>query len=47
MMDKDTAELILRFLERTELRGGEVPAFNKCVAELQKIVKPPVVVEDE
>ena len=33
-MNKQTKENILQFLNRTELKGYEVPAFNKCISEL-------------
>jgi len=33
-MNKQTKENILQFLNRTELKGYEVPAFNQCISEL-------------
>lgn len=50
-MDKNSIELTLEFLKRTELKGSEVPAFNQVLAalniELQSTVKPEIVEDVE
>ena len=33
-MNKQTRETIVQFLQRTELKGYEVPAFNQVMQEL-------------
>lgn len=33
-MDQKTIELTLQFMERVQLNGKEVPAFNTCVQAL-------------
>lgn len=40
-MDKQTAELAIRFLQRAQLTGGEVGAFMQVIAALNEIVNPP------
>lgn len=38
-MNKKTIENILRFLERTELKWNEVPAFVWCINELTSLLR--------
>jgi len=33
-MDKETIKIILQFLQRVNLSGAEVPAYNKCTQVL-------------
>lgn len=43
-MKKETIQVILTLLNRVQLSGGEVPAFNKVIEELhQELIKPEVV----
>ncbi len=43
-MKKETIEIILTLLNRIQLSGAEVPAFNKVIEELnQELAKPEVV----
>jgi len=37
-MDKEVVTMILQFLERVQLNGAEVAAFNKCREELTNII---------
>ena len=37
-MNKETAKITLQFLERVDLKGAEVPAFNGVVASLSEII---------
>jgi hypothetical protein len=46
-MDKETIKLILQFMQRVQLTGQEVPAFNKCVSVLSEELNKPIVVEEE
>ena len=46
-MDKETIKLILQFMQRVQLTGQEVPAFNKCVQGLNKELKEPIIAEEE
>ena len=38
-MNKKTIENTLRFLERTELKWNEVPAFVECINGLNELLK--------
>ena len=38
-MNKKTIENILRFLERTELKWNEVPAFVECINALTSLLR--------
>jgi hypothetical protein len=38
-MDKQTIQMILQFLERTQLTGKEVPALMQCVNALNEELK--------
>lgn len=40
MMTPETANLAIRFMERAQLTGQEVPAFNKVMQELYDAAKP-------
>lgn len=46
-MTPEMAQLILQFMQRVELKGAEVPAFNQAVAALADEAKPPEEVSDE
>lgn len=38
-MEKDVIRLTLEFLKRVDLKGSEVPAFNKVYNELFKLLQ--------
>lgn len=40
-MDQQTAALALAFLQRVQLTGAEVPAFNAVVTALGELAEPP------
>jgi hypothetical protein len=48
-MNKQTIEYAIAFLNRTELKGSEVPYFNEIMSELEKEYnkKPVVTSEDQ
>ena len=46
-MDKETINLIIKFMERSQLTGAETPAFNKCIAALVAELQEPIKVESE
>ena len=37
-MDKETAVLAIKFMERAQIVGGEVPAFCKVLAALEHLI---------
>lgn len=37
-MDKETASIAMQFLNRVEMKGGEVPAFLRVMQVLSQIV---------
>ncbi len=39
-MDKQTAQIAIEFLNRTPLKGGEVPLWVKAMGALREIVQP-------
>jgi hypothetical protein len=41
-MDKETIKLILQFMQRVQLTGQEVPAYMKCITDLNEELKKPV-----
>ena len=41
-MSPEVASTILQFMQRVDLKGSEVDAFNQCKAELSKIVEPAI-----
>ena len=38
-MNKDILELLHQFMQRVELRGNEVPVYNKVMQELTKAIQ--------
>jgi hypothetical protein len=46
-MNKETVILIMKFLERTDLKGSEVMAFNKVINDLNEYVKSLAESEDD
>ncbi len=41
-MDKETATIVLQLLQRTDIKGAEVPAFVKVLQTLNNIIQEPV-----
>jgi hypothetical protein len=46
-MSPDAAKAALVFLSRATLQGGEVPAFNRVIADLERLANPPPLPEPE
>lgn len=40
-MEKETAKAIIAFMERIHLAGNEVPAYIRCLTELNEFLKDP------
>ena len=38
-MDKQTIENLLKFLQRVDLKGNEVPAFLECTQKLNNLLQ--------
>lgn len=38
-MDNEAINLTMQFLKRVDLKGEEVPAFNKCVSSLHNLAE--------
>lgn len=45
IMSPEIANVILQFLTRVELKGHEVPAFNKVVEVVAKLAQTPTIPE--
>ncbi len=38
-MRADTAKNLFKFMERVQLQGSEVPAYNQCMIELNDMIQ--------
>ena len=38
-MRVDTAKNLFKFMERVQLQGSEVPAYNQCMIELNEMIQ--------
>lgn len=39
-MEEKIIQLIAQFMQRVQLQGNEVPAFNQCIKALEDELKP-------
>lgn len=47
MIEQEDLKNLMIFLQRVELKGAEVPAFNKAVLALQKATEPEAPINPE